>query len=63
MRLQYKDTLIGMRVKVQKYYDGLTDEFFEGTITNRDGQNIMVKTENGWEACNPKYAIVQEIRR
>lgn len=74
MRLHYTDLSIGQKVKVQVYYDKLTDCFYEGEITNMDGQNIIVKVESrdfskdtqdlkqrDYEACNPSYAVVTSV--
>jgi len=75
MRLFYEDLEIGQEVKVQVYFDRLTENFYTGEITNMDGQNIVVKVGfrdqnepiidglrlkiRDYEACNPKAAIVE----
>ena len=77
MRLNYENTKIGQTVKVQQFYGRITNNFYTGTITNRDGQNIVVEVTTRevnepivdgdtikireYEACNPEYAIVKEI--
>ena len=73
-RLTYKDLEIGQEVQVQQYYGRLTDNHYNGVVTNMDGQNIVVEVLGhainepivdgceinirAFEACNPEYAIV-----
>jgi len=72
----YKDLEIGQEVTVQMYYGRLTDNFYNGIIRNKDGQNIVVETQNhrinspkidgdiinmrDFEAANPEFAVVTD---
>jgi|SaaInl8_200m_RNA_FD_contig_81_619839_length_10764_multi_4_in_0_out_0_20 hypothetical protein len=74
-RLFYEDLEIGQKVRVQKYYGRLTNNFYSGEITNMDGQNIVVHVDSRqynemevdgemirireYEACNPLAANVE----
>jgi len=74
IRKFYNDLKIGDVVEVQQFYGRLTENYFMGTVTNRDGQNIVVEVQGrkinepvvdgdkikirDFEALNPKYADV-----
>lgn len=72
-RLFYKDLSMGQDVQV--YYGELTNCYYNGVITNMDGQNIVVKvadrdfsanTNNeiqhrNHESCNPEFAVVISV--
>ena len=74
-RLNYNELSINQKVEVQVYYDGMTDCYYTGKITNKDGQNIVVEVETrdfsndfqdmkqrDFETCNPDYAVVKEVK-
>lgn len=59
-RQYYKNLSIGDKVYTKKYNGGQIDKHFSyGTITNMDGQNIVVEhTDGEFDAFNPEFAHI-----
>ena len=74
IRKFYNDLKIGDVVEVQQFYGRLTENYFMGTVSNKDGQNIVVEVQGrkinepvvdgekikirDFEALNPEFADV-----